>query len=49
MSQATKAHGVTGPEEDALLATATHAQALGEALIALLTRLHDFADWQLLT
>jgi hypothetical protein len=48
MSQVTKAHGATGPGEDALLATATHAQALGEALIALLTRLHDFADWQLL-
>jgi hypothetical protein len=48
MSQITRAHGVTGPGEDALLATAIHAQALGEALMALLTRLHDFADWQLL-
>ncbi len=47
MSQAAKAHGVTGPGEDALLATATRAQALGEALTALLTRLYDFADWQL--
>lgn len=48
MSQATKARGVTGPGEDILLAAATHAQALGEALTALLMRLHHFADWQLL-
>ncbi len=47
MSQPTKAHGVTRPGGDSLLATATHAQALGEALTALLTRLYDFADWQL--
>lgn len=47
MSQATKAHGAAGPGEQALLATATHAQALGEALTALLTRLYHLADWQL--
>ena len=29
------------------MATATHAQAFREALTALLTRLYDFADWQL--
>ena len=38
---------MTGPGEDALLATATQAQALGAALTELLTRLYDFADWQL--
>ena len=47
MSQAPRAHGVTSPGEDVLLTTATQAQALGEALTALLTRLYDFADWQL--
>ncbi len=46
MSRASKVP-VTGPGEDALLATATHAQALGEALTELLSRLYDFADWQL--
>lgn len=38
---------VPGRGEEALLATATPARALAEALNNLVIRLHDFADWQL--